>query len=202
MTKSKINLLLSHILQTFREGEQMADLRFVDIKNERILLLFSKLPLWNKFTKEQLITLLDGERLIKVVSYDLTHQKEEVIIKEGEFDSWVYWLLGGKIKIIKKKKTIREYSSCGVIFGEMAVISGQARSATVKAVRNKEFKTTTCLAVDFSIMDRLKTTCGQELFVIYESFIEVLAQRLEQTTEDNASLQEFLVQQGLAFVFE
>ena len=68
----------------------------------------------------------------------------------------------------------------GDIFGEMGVIDGAARSASVIAV-----KKTVCLATDTSYIDRLsgnnKIAFG---YILYKLFSEILANRLRLTTDE------------------
>ncbi len=60
------------------------------------------------------------------------YEAGEFIIQEGEFDCWIYFLINGKLEIIKKDKIITRLQNPGDLFGEMGVISGSPRSATVR----------------------------------------------------------------------
>lgn len=108
-----------------------------------------------------------------------TYAPNEAIIREGEIDNCIYFLLSGKVKVIKGGIELCQLSDVGEVFGEMAVIEAKERSATVAAVENTE-----CLAVDASYMDRLK---GNErivfMYILYRIFSELLAGRLRVTTD-------------------
>ena len=71
------------------------------------------------------------------------YEPEELIIEEGEVDYWIYFLITGEVRVIKEGKAISSLKRTGDIFGEMGIIDGSARSATIQAV-----KETVCLATD------------------------------------------------------
>lgn len=117
----------------------------------------------------------------------------EEIIKEGQFDNWMFFILSGKFAIIKKGETIGVLKEYGDIFGEMCIIDGSPRSASIKALEDS-----VCLAVDASYTDNLK---GQaKIFfqcILYHIFSQVLVERLRRVNDDlvktrdeNASLKE------------
>ena len=57
-------------------------------------------------------------RLSKIREYE----DGEFIIEEGDLDPWLYFLLSGKIRIVKDNKSIATISQKGEIFGEMKKI--------------------------------------------------------------------------------
>lgn len=106
----------------------------------------------------------------------------ETIIEEGSYDNWIYFLVGGSVRIIKNGKEIDELRRTGDIFGEMCVIDGNPRSASIQAVGN-----VTCLATDVSFMDSLYNEdkvafCS----IFYQMIAEVLACRLRETSSELA----------------
>jgi len=109
----------------------------------------------------------------------IIYESNESIIREGEIDNWIYFLLSGRVKIVKDGIELCQLSNAGEVFGEMAVIEAKARSATVTAVKNTE-----CLAVDASYMDTLKGNEGIIFrYILYRIFAELLANRLRVTTD-------------------
>ena len=114
------------------------------------------------------------------------YENNEVITPEGTFDKWVYILLSGEVNVVKDEKTIATLSEIGETFGEIAVIDGKARSASVQACGN-----TVCLAIDASFMDDTAEPIEQVLFVsiLYRLFAEVIAQRLRKSNEEIIRLQ-------------
>ncbi len=108
----------------------------------------------------------------KIIKYD----PYETIITEGEYSSWIYFLLKGEVGIQKEGETINVLRRCGDIFGEMGIIDNSPRSASIVAISN-----TVCLAIDTSYAEKLK---GNEKnafnAVIYRIFAEILAERLRK----------------------
>ena len=68
-------------------------------------------------------------RLSKIRNYDMG----EPIIKEGGQDQWIYFLLSGRVRIEKNGVNIATIDTVGEIFGEMRLLDGLARSASVYA---------------------------------------------------------------------
>ena len=82
-------------------------------------------PFFQNFTREQVKELIAASSIVKF-------PKEKVIVAEGEIDDTFYILLNGNAKIRKNNQDIASIG-VGECFGEMAYISGQARTATVMA---------------------------------------------------------------------
>ena len=108
------------------------------------------------------------------------YEPGEVIIRQGYFDCWIYFLLKGRLRIVKDEKEISILQRTGDIFGEMGIIDGSPRSASVIAIDS-----TTCLAADASYIERLS---GQDRVafssVLYQAFSELLAVRLRTTSDE------------------
>lgn len=119
-------------------------------------------------------------RLSKIRQYE----DGEQIIQEGDMDPWLYFLLSGKIKIVKAGEEIGTINRKGEIFGEMRIIDDQSRSASVHAVGQ-----TVCLAVDTSARNRLSTSDEKDerldfLLLLYRIFAEYMTARLRLTNEE------------------
>jgi len=119
-------------------------------------------------------------RLSKIREYE----HGELIIKEGELDPWLYFLLSGQIRIEKKGKTIATIDQKGEIFGEMRIVDSLSRSASAYA----EGKTI-CLAVDTSAKERLVNADGRDekldfLLLLYKIFAEYMSIRLRLTNDE------------------
>jgi len=105
----------------------------------------------------------------------------EIITHEKSYESWVYILFSGAVKVEKNGKEIAMLDEIGSTFGELAVIDGKARSASVEAIGP-----TVCLAIDTSFMNETAEPLEQALFVsvLYKLFAEVIAQRLRLANEE------------------
>lgn len=102
----------------------------------------------------------------------------EYIIKEGEKDQWIFCLITGTVDVIKKDHKISTLFT-GDIFGEMSVVDGSARSASVLAVTD-----TICLAYNAALMnDSAGNNNEMLLFILYRIFAKMLADRLRQSNE-------------------
>lgn len=119
-------------------------------------------------------------RLSKIREYE----DGELIIKEGDRDPWLYFLLSGKIKITKEGIEIGTIDKKGEIFGEMRIIDSMSRSASVFALGQ-----TICLAVDTSAKKRLSLSSSEDekldfLLLLYRIFAEFMSIRLRATNEE------------------
>ena len=119
-------------------------------------------------------------RLSKIRQYE----DGEQIIKEGDYDPWLYFLLTGKIRISKEEVDIGFIDKKGEIFGEMRIVDDRRRSASVHAVGK-----TVCLAVDTSARDRISSRGDKEdqldfLLLLYRIFAEYMTARLRLTNEE------------------
>jgi len=110
-------------------------------------------------------------RLSKIRVYE----PGELIIKEGGHDTWIYFLLSGMVRVEKKGMEIAIIDKIGEIFGEMRLLDGLARSASVYA----EGKTV-CLAFDPCVEDSQSTPDQRTKFLLllYKIFAEFLSSRL------------------------
>ena len=132
-----------------------------------------EIPTLSTFSEEELKGLLELSRIRK-------YEPGEVILEEGFFDSWIYFLVSGKVKIVKHGEDVSILQRIGDIFGEMSIIDGSPRSASVYAVDK-----TVCLATDASYIDRLSDNDRIAFcYVLYRIFSEILADRLRLTTEE------------------
>lgn len=132
-----------------------------------------KLPMLQFFGKEDLKNILNFSKIKKFKPGD-------IIIEEGNFDKWVYFLITGKVRVMKRGEEIDVLQRTGDIFGEMCIIDGGPRSASICASED-----VVCLATDVSFIDHLAaddkvTFCA----VLYQIVAEVLANRLRDTSEE------------------
>jgi CRP-like cAMP-binding protein len=128
--------------------------------------------------------LMDMLQLSKLRTYDAN----EVITKEGIYDSWIYVLVYGEVKVTKGGSELARFGESGDTFGELAVLDGEARSATVSATIK-----TKCLAIDASFMDSLPPEEQSAFYsIFYRMLAEILSRRLRETGEELAKCKEQL----------
>ena len=112
------------------------------------------------------------------------YEDGEVIIREGDLDPWLYFLLSGKIRVSKEDLEINTIDKKGEIFGEMRIVDFMQRSASVVAVGK-----TICLAVDTSAKNRISAQDPTDekldfLLLLYRIFAEYMSIRLRVTNEE------------------
>jgi CRP-like cAMP-binding protein len=135
------------------------------------------IPALRNFETKSLQKLL---RLSKIREYE----DGERIIREGDLDPWLYFLLSGKIRISKEGMEIGTIDKKGEIFGEMHIIDSLKRSASVYAVGN-----TICLAVDTSAKNRISAQDPFNekldfLLLLSRIFAEYMSIRLRATNDE------------------
>jgi CRP-like cAMP-binding protein len=152
----------------------MLESRYLKDNIENIQKLLT-IPALRNFEAKSLGRLLN---LSKIREYE----NGECIIKEGDFDPWLYFILSGKIRITKEGMEINTIDKKGEIFGEMRIIDSLSRSASVYAVGK-----TICLAVDTSAKNRQGGTRDEKLdflLLLYRIFAEYMSIRLRATNEE------------------
>jgi CRP-like cAMP-binding protein len=142
-----------------------------NVKNVQMLM---GIPGLHNFEAEKLGDLL---RLSRIRTYE--HGEE--IIKQGDEDPWLYFILEGSVKIIKDGHVLTVLAKAGEIFGEMRIIDGKSRTASVFAVDK-----TVCLAVDTSAKDRFHTEDEKTDFLLflYKMLAEYTSARLRLTNNE------------------
>ena len=142
-------------------------------ENREIVEKLRTMPALSYFEEKDLEGILG---LSKMLKYD----PGELIIQEGQYDNWIFFIVSGKVSIQMKGETIAILKSRGDLFGEMGVIDGSPRSATIRAIDE-----TFCLAIDVSYWDRLKGESKLALTcTLYRVFAEILASRLRLRDEE------------------
>ena len=115
-------------------------------------------------------------KLCRITQYD----SGETIFEEDKFDKFLYFLISGKVKIVKKGTEVGTFDRVGDVFGEMAVIDSKARSASVIAAT-----AVNCLKMDISYLEQLPENERETAaYVVYRVFCDILSTRLRQTTEE------------------
>jgi len=151
----------------------MLESKFLKDNLQNIQKLMDLAPL-KSFETKSLRQLL---QLSKIREYE----DSERIIMEGAADPWLYFILSGRVRIKKEGVNIGNMDKVGEFFGEMRILDGLHRSASVFA-KGK----TVCLAVDTSATGRLASDDERAnfLLLLYRMFSEYISFRLRLTNEE------------------
>ncbi len=149
----------------------MKETTFLD-NNTTMLDNLRSIDVLEPFEDQELMKLLEMSKVRK-------YKPGELIVQEGRSDTWLYFLMLGKVKISKKGKEVIVLTNKGDVFGEMGALDSSRRSASAHAVTD-----TVCLATDLFYIEKLsgseKVAFG---YVLYRLLAEILSRRLRSTTE-------------------
>lgn len=148
-----------------------------DPTNAEMLEQFRKIPAFSPLDETQIKAVANLSRLRR-------YQTGEIVIHEGEYDSWIFFLIQGELGISHKDVQVGVIRRLGDVFGEMGIVDGSPRSATIKAL-----KPTLCIAMDAAILERLEGSdrCAVQS-VFYRVFCEIMAVRLREMDAKLAEL--------------
>jgi CRP-like cAMP-binding protein len=140
-----------------------------------LLGIVRKIPLFESYSDPQLMELLSLSRMRKF-------EPGEFITRQGEYDSRLYIVLSGSVDIEADGTAVARITQAGQTIGEMALVDGEARSASARAITQ-----TTALAIDMSVTDRMSGP-DRERFeaVFYRLLSRILVNRLRRTTQELA----------------
>jgi serine/threonine-protein kinase len=119
-------------------------------------------PFFHNFDKEQVRELIASATIRK-------SPKDSVIVEDGEIDDSFYIILSGRAKV-RKNDTDIALLGAGECFGEMAFISGQARSASVVTATDCAL-----LKISATLLDRSSKSIQLQF---YRNFAMTLVRRL------------------------
>jgi CRP-like cAMP-binding protein len=145
--------------------------------NQRVLNDIKKFEIFEPFQEDELHHLMSMSKIRK-------YKSGETIFEQGSADTWLYFLVYGKVSLMKDGKPVAQLQRRGDIFGEMGALECAPRSASAVAAGD-----TVCLATDIYYIEQL--TGSDKLafgYVIYRVFSGVLAGRLRTTTEELLAL--------------
>lgn len=119
--------------------------------------LFKLIPLFDEvFDKNSwsVITKLSGSSGIAYIEHK-TYKSKETIIKQGQLDMKIFWLLKGRADVIISREgrdllLAKKYEQVGACFGENAIIDPRERTAFVYAGKEEGCEV---LEIDWSITE-------------------------------------------------
>lgn len=135
-------------------------------------------PFLQSFEEEHLDDVLYSSSIIEC-------DQDDVVIEEGGSGSRIYILMAGSVDVVKNGEVLASFKSTGDIFGELAALGDEMRSATVRA-NSKTF----LLAVDQKFLQDIKPKEANPEFyaAFYEFLARVIATRLKATSMELARL--------------
>ncbi|CAN5859066.1 hypothetical protein BH11VER1_BH11VER1_25040 [soil metagenome] len=136
-------------------------------------------PFLGSFNDDHLDDVLNASSYIKCDAGDF-------IIEDGAIDSRIYILLRGAVNICKGDKIFAKITEPGEIFGELAVVNEDRRSASVVATEE-----TVCIAVDQKFLQDIQPREEHPAFyaALYEFIARTTAARLQSTSKRLAELE-------------
>jgi CRP-like cAMP-binding protein len=134
--------------------------------------LLANIPFFEQFTAGHLNDILYS-------SYFLQCDPGDRIIEEGQEDQRIFILLTGELDVIKDGEPVGAITKNGEVFGEVAVVSGSPRSATVQA-RTPVL----CLVIDQQFLHDLmpEETNASYYAALYGFLSRVMAVRLQSVS--------------------
>jgi len=137
-----------------------------------ILEKIKTLPALEDFDEKDFRELL---RISKIMRY----QPGELIVDESNYDGWIYYLIAGRLRIVKNGTELAVLQRTGDVFGDVGGMGSGDLSVSVFAM-----DLSSCLKIDISRVDGLPSENRFVFrYVIFRGFAEVLAKRLRITTE-------------------
>ena len=107
----------------------------------------------------------------------LSYEKGDTIFHAGEIGRYAYLINTGAIKLYKQESGTEKILGCmkpGQVLGEMAIITGEPRTATAEAMEHTEV-----LVVDEAVLRNILSRCLPMVKSLTEQFIQRI-----QDTED------------------
>jgi CRP-like cAMP-binding protein len=134
--------------------------------------LLANIPFFEQFTAGHLNDILYS-------SYFIQCDPGDRIIEQGQEDQRIFILLTGELDVIKDGEPVGAITKNGEIFGEVAVVSGSPRIATVQA-RTPVL----CLVIDQQFLHELKPeeTNASYYAALYGFLSRVMAVRLQSVS--------------------
>lgn len=147
--------------------------------SERVLGLLRRMPAFSGLGDDQIADLFADKGL-----RHREYRAGETIIREGDHDSWVYYLISGQARVLAQEAEVARLTNYGEIFGEMGPLRGKPRNASVVAHTG-----VTSFAIDLSILDRMPPGERKQACRLFEEVIsDVVHDRLARANLDAAAL--------------
>ena len=147
--------------------------------SDRVLALLRRMPAFAGLAPEKIRELFTDKGL-RYREYRVG----ETIIREGDRDSWVYYLISGRVRVLSQEAEVAVLEGYGEIFGEMGPLRSRPRNATVVAQTP-----VTSFAIDLSLLDRLPAEDRKQANQLFEEVLtDVVHERLARANLDASAL--------------
>ena len=143
---------------------------------EQLLSVIPLFKLVNQQDAEQFNLLLESSKVI-------TYLPGEVVLRRGDNDPWLYFLLKGRLAVYVedlKNSELVNYVTPGEVFGDLSPLVGRPRTATISA--EASFRESMVLAMDSSIFGDINSTSPITIrtkLVYYRNTVHNLRWKLE-----------------------
>ncbi len=139
--------------------------------------LISKFQILVELEKDEIKSILgeEGSDYQRSIAKLMKYKEREIVINEGDFDSWVFWIVKGEFAVIKENVIITYFTLPGEVFGEMSILDADQRSASVIAKTEA-----VCLCIDMSILDNMNDEITDK---IKRGIQKIKNERLSNTTK-------------------
>lgn len=108
----------------------------------------------------------------------------ETIVEEGNYEKTFFVLLRGGVRVVRGGALVTELSEPGTIFGEMSLILGKGRTATVTAIPPCD-----CLLIDMGYVDFLPSPEREDFLIrIFRGLAAIVTERLGSANARKASI--------------
>ena len=163
----------------------MKSTNVTDFPEEIISAIFREIPIIHKSVEIE-----NNERQFFLKASKIFEAEPgETVIRRGEFDSWVYFLLSGQLQVYPefadKQKNLVNYISPGEMFGELSFIRDLNRNATLVADENS--KRIIFLGTDFSAfgdIDDFRAVSITTKIIFHRLAVRITRKRLEALNID------------------
>ena len=130
------------------------------------------IPFFQSVSSEDLQQLLSNTTIVEF-------EPGERVIVEGELDHALFFLLQGRLRVMKDGASVAASWGVGEMFGEMALLHNSARTATLVAETKVH-----CLKVDSEFVEGLPEAEKAVYMVALYRYVAITAtERLASTTE-------------------
>lgn len=107
-------------------------------------------------------------------------EEGEEIIREGEVNTWIYFILSGNVRLVRNRREIMRLRRYGDIIGLLSFIDEKPHPFA--AIAGKD---TQCLAMDSSLMSALEVNNHMDFhYIVNRIFTETLAEHLRMAIND------------------